>query len=152
MHANNNTWLRRLFINGTLCEWENRWQREYKTSDWQLFYMTLAISAHAVNKPQGRTDKTRRCPMAISVKTSLSVSEGNQLVVQLSIKQPLISGGVSHSKYRVDKNDAWSLSVVGGCVCVFYCLTFWRKTAYITYTYLVEGHVKGVCTKNASRQ
>lgn len=118
MHANNNdTWLRLCTIYKWHFVWvrENRWRREYKTSDWQRSYITLAVSAHAVNKPQGKTDKTRRCPMAISVKTSSSVSEGNQLVKQLSIKQPLILRGFSHSKYRVDGKEA-RLRRQGGCV------------------------------------
>lgn len=38
----------------------------------------------------GESDKTRRCPVAISVKTCSSVTEEMQLVKQLSIKQALI--------------------------------------------------------------
>lgn len=83
MHANNNdTWLRRtLFINGKSCEWERRGDSEnvrHQTDSVPTSYPAVS-AAHAVNKPQGKTDKTRRCPMAISVETSSSVSEGYQL-------------------------------------------------------------------------
>lgn len=58
--------------------------------------------------------------MAISVKTSSSVSEGTQLVKQLSIKQPLILRRFSHSEYRVDqkKKKNAGLSVVRRCFVV----------------------------------
>ena len=100
--------------------------------------------------------------MAISVKTSSSVSDGNQLVNQLSIKQPLIFRSFSHLQYRVEEKDMCvcvcvCLSVVGGCVVLLpvdflvqglYSETF--LVAYMSYTHLVEGHEKRVCTKTSA--
>lgn len=52
--------------------------------------------------------------MAISLKTSSSVSEGNQLVKQLSIKQALILRSLSHKA-----ESGWKKTcMTGGCICV----------------------------------
>lgn len=93
--------------------------------------------------------------MAISVKTSSSVSEGTQLVERLSIKQPLTLRGFSHSEYRMDTKIGPACGEEGFC-CFIACQHFSARPlathpayvqAHMTYIELIENHDKRFCLK-----